>query len=178
MRIFGSIAYLHIPKEIVRGKFESRSKKCHMIGYCPNGYRLWCPEDEKLLLGRDVVFDEFKFDFEDENFYNRSLPSQTETKDALKLHNQGGKAKISENNDDTGAQGDVLTDDEFDETSVAESEETTQQKEERNVEGTRRSSRVSNKPKHLEEYYCAIALSAELPRRNSRKYRRNRESRR
>lgn len=35
LRIFGSIAYLHIPKEIVGGKFESRSKKCHVIGYCP-----------------------------------------------------------------------------------------------------------------------------------------------
>lgn len=54
-----------------------------------------------------------------------------------------------------------MTDDELDETSVAESEETTRQKEEGNVEGTRRSSRVSNKPKHLEEYYCAIALSAD-----------------
>jgi len=51
MRIFGCIVYLHIPKELVNGKFESRSKHCKMIRYCANGYRLWCPEDNKIILG-------------------------------------------------------------------------------------------------------------------------------
>ena len=65
LRIFGCIAYLHIPKELIGGKFESRSKKCFMMGYCINGYRLWCPEDKKNFLGRDIVFDESKFLYED-----------------------------------------------------------------------------------------------------------------
>lgn len=90
LRIFGSVAYLHTSKEIVEGKFESRSKKCHLMGYCPNGYRLWCPEDRKLLFGRDVIFDETKFSFEAENFYYKSLPNQTEKQ------NQGGEADFKE----------------------------------------------------------------------------------
>lgn len=34
--------------------------KCYFIGYCPNGYKLWSPE-EKIILGRNVIFDETKF---------------------------------------------------------------------------------------------------------------------
>jgi hypothetical protein len=46
-----------------------------MIGYCPNGYRLWCPVEKKIIAGRDVKFDEesvakvkgniAKFEFDD-----------------------------------------------------------------------------------------------------------------
>lgn len=57
-KIFGCLAYLHLPKELVAGKFDSRIKKCFMTGYCPNGYRLWCPEDKRIILGKDVKFDE------------------------------------------------------------------------------------------------------------------------
>lgn len=55
LRVFGCVAYLHIPKELVNGKFESRSKRCKLVGYCANGYRLWCPEDNKIILGHDIV---------------------------------------------------------------------------------------------------------------------------
>ncbi|GAB1869619.1 Gag-pol polyprotein [Camponotus japonicus] len=155
LRVFGSIVYLHIPKEIVGGKFESRSKKCHMMGYCPNGYRLWCPEDNKLLFGRDVVFDETKFSFETDNFYDKSLPSQAETEDNEKLRDQGGGAGVSETSDDTGNQSEVSTNDQSDEKSEA-----TRQKEKGSNTGYRRSSRVRSRPKHLDDY-CAMALSAE-----------------
>jgi hypothetical protein len=46
-----------------------------MVGYCPNGYRLWCPVEKKIIAGRDVKFDEgsvakiqgniAKFEFDD-----------------------------------------------------------------------------------------------------------------
>lgn len=38
IRTFGCIAFLKIPKEIISTKFESRTVRCHMLGYCPNGY--------------------------------------------------------------------------------------------------------------------------------------------
>lgn len=40
LKVFGCVAYLKIPKELVGGKFESRTEKCLMMGYCANGYRL------------------------------------------------------------------------------------------------------------------------------------------
>lgn len=48
-----------MPKEVRRGKFDSRSKRCLMLGYCFNEYRLWDLVENKLITGRDV-FDEQK----------------------------------------------------------------------------------------------------------------------
>jgi len=33
-----------------------------MVGYTDNGYRLWSQEDERIIYGRDVIFDETKFE--------------------------------------------------------------------------------------------------------------------
>ena len=65
LKIFGCVAYLRIPKELIDGKFDSRSIKCYMIGYCKNGYLLWCPEERRMYSGKDVVFDESKFKIDD-----------------------------------------------------------------------------------------------------------------
>ncbi|GBN09716.1 hypothetical protein AVEN_51340-1 [Araneus ventricosus] len=32
-----------------------------MIGYTPNGYRLWDIKERKIVLSRDVIFDEESF---------------------------------------------------------------------------------------------------------------------
>jgi hypothetical protein len=58
--MFGSLVYLHISNEITKGKFDTRTKKCIMLGYCPNGYQLWSLEDRKVVSGRDIIFDESK----------------------------------------------------------------------------------------------------------------------
>lgn len=65
LKVFGCIAYLKIPKQILQGKFDSRSIKCLFVGYCPNGYKFWNPEDRKIVFGRDAVFDESRFSFDD-----------------------------------------------------------------------------------------------------------------
>jgi len=54
-------AHLHIPKELNPRKFDTRSKKCIMVGYTDNGYRVWSQEDERIICRRDVIFDETKF---------------------------------------------------------------------------------------------------------------------
>jgi hypothetical protein len=61
IKVFGCLAYLKKPKELIGGKFESRTLKCYFVGYCVNGYRLWCPDSRKIIQGRDVIFDESKF---------------------------------------------------------------------------------------------------------------------
>ncbi|KAG8472722.1 hypothetical protein CXB51_034750 [Gossypium anomalum] len=49
-------AYAHVDN----GKLESRSIKCVFLGYKAGikGYKLWCPENRKVVISRDVVFDE------------------------------------------------------------------------------------------------------------------------
>ncbi|KAG8481120.1 hypothetical protein CXB51_025896 [Gossypium anomalum] len=55
-KIFGCPAYAHIDN----GKLEPRSIKYVFLGYKAGvkGYKLWCPENRKVVISRDVVFDE------------------------------------------------------------------------------------------------------------------------
>lgn len=58
MRIFGSICYNHIAKE-TRTKFQPKASKCIMIGYASSStYRLWDLDKNKLVIGRNVTFNE------------------------------------------------------------------------------------------------------------------------
>ena len=56
LKIFGCPAYAHVDN----GKLEPRSIKCVFLGYKAGvkGYKLWCPENRKVVISRNVVFDE------------------------------------------------------------------------------------------------------------------------
>ena len=59
LRVFGCIAYAHVPTE-KRRKLGDKSVKCIFIRYCEEtkGYRLYNPETEKLMISCDVLLDE------------------------------------------------------------------------------------------------------------------------
>ena len=61
LRVFGCVAYPHIPDER-RKKLDDKSEKCIFIGYSDTtkGYKLYNPVTEKVIISRDVQF------FEDE----------------------------------------------------------------------------------------------------------------
>ncbi|KAG8471931.1 hypothetical protein CXB51_036977 [Gossypium anomalum] len=56
LKIFGCPAYAYVDNE----KLELRSIKCVFLGYKAGvkGYKFWCPENKKVVISRDVVFDE------------------------------------------------------------------------------------------------------------------------
>ncbi|GMP62704.1 hypothetical protein CsSME_00024701 [Camellia sinensis var. sinensis] len=56
LRIFGCPAYFHVTES----KLDPRAKKAIFLGFGAGvkGYRLWCPESKKVLIRRDVTFDE------------------------------------------------------------------------------------------------------------------------
>ena len=56
MKIFGCPTYAHVNN----GKLESRPMKCIFLGYKSGvkGYKLWCSKTKKLVISRDVIFDE------------------------------------------------------------------------------------------------------------------------
>lgn len=147
LKVFGCIAYLHMPKELITEKFESRSKKCYFIGYCPNGYKLWCPQERKILYGKDVIFNEEKFSFDD------SISEDW----------------ISQFNNLTDPEPDNSTVNEIEEDKAADSEEDSSQTEKNNSRDMnietekatlRKSDRERNRPKYLEDY-AVLALHAE-----------------
>lgn len=58
LRVFGSRAFMHIPKEC-RKKLDSKSREMIFVGYCENtkGYRLIDPKNPyRVYKARDVVF--------------------------------------------------------------------------------------------------------------------------
>ena len=59
LRIFGCIAYALVNSQF-RHKLDEKSEKCIFIGYCTQSkaYRLYNPLSRKILIRRDVVFDE------------------------------------------------------------------------------------------------------------------------
>ena len=59
LRIFGCNAYAHIPKENWK-KLDPKAQKCVLVGYQrgTKGYRLWNHETGKLVINRDVFFNE------------------------------------------------------------------------------------------------------------------------
>src|SRR3954469_16406153 len=58
LRIFGSTAYVLIKDH--QHKFHPKAKKCLFLGYESNSkaYRLWCQDENRIIISRDVKFDE------------------------------------------------------------------------------------------------------------------------
>ena len=59
LRVFGCVAYAHVPKE-QRGKLDDKSEKCIFTGYSEQSkaYKLYNPITKKTIISRDVVFKE------------------------------------------------------------------------------------------------------------------------
>jgi len=59
LRAIGCVAYVQVPKQL-RWKLQPTSLKTVLVGYGENSrcYRLWDPENKKILESRDVVFNE------------------------------------------------------------------------------------------------------------------------
>jgi len=60
LRIIWSDAYAHIAKRRRKSKLSARANKLKLIGYDEErkAYRLWNPDEERIEISRDVIFDE------------------------------------------------------------------------------------------------------------------------
>lgn len=57
LRIFGEVVYV-LNKDSGKGEFDPRGKKGIFVGYgiSTKGYRIWLPEERKIIVSRDVKF--------------------------------------------------------------------------------------------------------------------------
>jgi hypothetical protein len=58
LRIFGLVAFVHIPK-VNRQKLDPKSVKCLFVGNATiqTAYRCWSPTERKIKIRRNVIFD-------------------------------------------------------------------------------------------------------------------------
>ena len=61
-RIFGCIAYAHIPDQ-KRTKLDDKGEKCIFLGVSDQSkaYKLYNPITKKIVISHDVIFDEERF---------------------------------------------------------------------------------------------------------------------
>ncbi|KAI3734276.1 hypothetical protein L6452_13741 [Arctium lappa] len=61
LKIFGCLAYSHIPDQR-RSKLDDKSEKTIFVGYSEHSkaYKLYNPQTRKVIVSRDVIFDEDK----------------------------------------------------------------------------------------------------------------------
>ena len=59
LKVFGSMCYAHVPKEM-RNKLEPKGEKCVFVRYSTKskGYRLFSLKRNKVIKSRDVIFAE------------------------------------------------------------------------------------------------------------------------
>lgn len=126
---------------------ESRTKKCYLVGYCPNGYRLWCPMDGKVIQGRDVKFDESKF-YKTKEFGDWSTSENEE-------NNPDFNSSVSHNEMEDSSGDDIEGNEEAEEIRQDKAAE-----EESEIFEPRHSQRERRKPGYLNDY-VAFAMSAE-----------------
>jgi hypothetical protein len=58
LRVFGCTAYVH--NKTRKHKFD-KSIKGILVGYVPNGYKIFIAKTRKFIVARDVIFDEVNF---------------------------------------------------------------------------------------------------------------------
>ncbi|KAI5313515.1 hypothetical protein L3X38_042691 [Prunus dulcis] len=82
LKIFGSPCHVLIPSAL-RHKLEENSHKCILVGYglCEKGYRIFDPSSRKVILSRDVHFDEdglWKWENEQKGEITVSTPAENQ----------------------------------------------------------------------------------------------------
>lgn len=75
-KIFGCIAYTHIPDE-KRKKVDDKGEKCIFLSVSEQSkaYRLYNPNTKKIIISRDVVFDEEKLWSWNDNGVGQQIPT-------------------------------------------------------------------------------------------------------
>lgn len=60
-KVFGCIGHVHIP-EAKRKKLDDKSLRCVFLGTSDEskGYRMYDPVSNKIIVNRDVIFEEGK----------------------------------------------------------------------------------------------------------------------
>jgi hypothetical protein len=143
LRIFGCDAYALISKD-QRSKLDPRSKKYVFVGYGDGvkGYILWDPTSHKLIISRDVVFDEsslIKSDLVDVEVRQEHVPQVQQ----IQLETQPSSEKEEHE--------EVPEEEDEDAENIQETVDMPQP-------SLRRSTRVRNPPTRYDDYVSSVAL--------------------
>lgn len=86
LRVFGSLAYAHVPDEL-RRKLDPKAEEMVFVGYSrkSKAYRLYDPASKQVVARRDVVFDESKLGLPEVKDETVAKDCDTSSKQCLEL---------------------------------------------------------------------------------------------
>lgn len=101
LKVFGCIAYTHVNMEY-RTKLDKKSRRLCMMGYAPNGYRLWDENFDRITVSRDVKFDEHHFYFPkvDDELQENPNFCEVEKRPELEIIEVENDLPLNENSED------------------------------------------------------------------------------
>ena len=153
VKIFGCRAFAWLPSQ-KRSKLDSKSTPMVMMGYCPNGYRLWNQNKKQIITSRDVTFNENEFPFQDrvnpksdDKVYRFELEEEKEAE----IQSEVGELQENEEIDATGVSQEMLVQDSNTEPAIEPT--------------LRRSERIQSRNTKFSDYYnslfetCSIDIS-------------------
>lgn len=93
LKVFGSTAYVHVPHQLRKGKWGSKSKRYIFVGYCleTKGYRLFDTSNpKKIIRARDVIFlEEKRQNHNDSHNYDEMVYSEiVDNERSVQNHNR------------------------------------------------------------------------------------------
>ncbi|GAU44851.1 hypothetical protein TSUD_112250 [Trifolium subterraneum] len=79
-KVFGSLCFRHVPEQL-RRKLDDRSQAMVFLGYHSTGaYKLYSPTENKMIISRDVQFDESNgWNWSDKTVHNDAASSSVRT---------------------------------------------------------------------------------------------------
>ena len=161
MRVYGSMAYAHVPKEM-RKKFDSKAEECIMIGYSTTGYRLWSIERQKIIVAKNVIFKENKFYYKNNitrigsrNEYEANEKDEETESEERPRHGEEDSEIIGE----VQSENEIIREDQEENTTTREVEE--EDETARDIQGEKsRTGRTIRLPKKYSDYEMHMAFDA------------------
>mgnify|MGYP000544772057 FL=1 len=93
LKVFGGLAYAHVPTKL-RSKPNPKAKTCIFVGYSEEqkGYRCYKPLTRKVVVSRDVIFDELG------SWCNPKPNAEVNVENENEEENEFGSGRISSEN--------------------------------------------------------------------------------
>ncbi|MCI41411.1 copia-type polyprotein, partial [Trifolium medium] len=101
-RVFGCLAHVHVPN-VHRKKLDGKSIKCVHLGVSEESkaYKLYDPIERKIIVSRDVIFEETKgWNWDKKNATKSDKPiSDNEDENDVEFDNEQGETRNNEGSD-------------------------------------------------------------------------------
>lgn len=162
LRAFGAKAWAYIlPKH---DKLSERARECRMVGYSRTGYNLWDPKNNKIIVSRDVRFDEDNIIYNENDQTNIEQECQRGSYTEITLENNNRITEPEQGDED---REDVIVDNTNVDERIMEPEEIFEDCDDVNLNERNgvinehvirtRSGRTVKPPKRLEDYETHVA---------------------